>query len=161
MRVDRVQELWDIEQIKKLKSRYFQYLDTKRWDDMRQLFVDNCQIWHAEGPNDYAEGADTFISEVANALEGTVTVHQGHMADVEITGPNDAEGVWAMYGYGRWPDGGSHQGWGHYRETYRRGVDGKWRIATLKLTKLLRVTDDPESAKQRGGEVKCPEFTKL
>ena len=38
-----VQMLWDIEQIKQLKARYFRLLDTKDWDAFAELFTDDCE----------------------------------------------------------------------------------------------------------------------
>ena len=34
------ERLWDVEQIKQLKARYFRYLDTKDWDAFETLFTD-------------------------------------------------------------------------------------------------------------------------
>jgi len=38
-----VQMLWDVEQIKQLKARYFRLLDTKDWDGFADLFTDDCR----------------------------------------------------------------------------------------------------------------------
>ena len=38
-----VQMLWDIEQIKQLKARYFRLLDAKDWDAFAELFTDDCE----------------------------------------------------------------------------------------------------------------------
>ena len=37
-----VEQLWDIEQIKQLKARYFRYIDSKDWDSFAQLFTEDC-----------------------------------------------------------------------------------------------------------------------
>ncbi len=37
-----VEKLWDIEQIKQLKARYFRLMDTKDWVGWRDLFTDDC-----------------------------------------------------------------------------------------------------------------------
>jgi hypothetical protein len=36
------EKLWDIEQIKQLKARYFRLMDTKDWVAWRDLFTDDC-----------------------------------------------------------------------------------------------------------------------
>jgi hypothetical protein len=67
-----------------------------------------------------------------------VTVHHGHMPEIEITSDDTATGIWAMEDKLRWPEGspiGWMHGYGHYHETYER-VDGAWRIKTLTLTRL-------------------------
>jgi len=67
-----------------------------------------------------------------------VTVHHGHMPEIELTSPTTATGIWSMEDKLRWPKGSvirEMHGYGHYRETYERTATG-WRIKTLKLTRL-------------------------
>ena len=49
-------------------------------------------------------GRDAIVRGVQKALEGTRTVHHGHMPEIEITGPTTARGIWAMYDYVSWGD---------------------------------------------------------
>jgi uncharacterized protein (TIGR02246 family) len=154
-----VQKLLDIEEIKKVKSRYFQHLDSQNWDAYRDLFTEDLKSWHHDGEKEV--GRDAYVAAVSDALKGVITVHHGHEPDIEITGPDSARGVWAMWGYGRFPDGLSTQEWGHYIETFRRCADGKWRIDTHRNRRILRVCADPEEAKRRIGDVGCPLFTTL
>ena len=79
-----------------------------------------------------------FISE---RLATAVSVHHGHMPEISIADDSNATGVWAMYDWVDDPDHGrAFQGFGHYRERYRRGTDGNWRISELRLE---RVRVDP------------------
>ncbi len=55
--------------------------------------------------------------------------------EIEITGPNTAKGVWAMYDYVDIP-GQKFNGYGHGHEEYRKCEDGKWRNAKIRLTRL-------------------------
>ena len=76
------------------------------------------------------------------AVGPVVTVHHGHMPEIEITSPTTARGVWAMQDFLQMPEGSplgmkSMTGWGHYTETYEL-VDGEWMIKTLVLTRLRR-----------------------
>jgi len=67
-----------------------------------------------------------------------VTVHHGHMPEIEITSPTTARGIWAMEDMLRWPAGAPMRemhGYGHYHETYEK-VDGRWRIKTIQLSRL-------------------------
>jgi hypothetical protein len=123
-----------------LKARYFRHLDTKDWDGLASLFTDDATMDVSEDSGRVIEGPADFVTGVAQALEGAETVHHGHMPEIEVTSPTEAHGVWAMEDRIRWPRGaevGTLHGWGHYHETYRR-VDGEWRIATLRLTRLRR-----------------------
>jgi hypothetical protein len=136
---DRLSDLYEIEQ---LKARYFRYLDTKAWDLWRLLFTDDVDV-HIEAsaepdqPVSKSSGADSFVARVSSILETALTVHHGHMPEIEFTGPDEATGVWAMYDWVDNPDKGyAVQGWGHYHERYRRGTDGVWRISELRLIRL-------------------------
>jgi len=64
-----------------------------------------------------------------------ITVHHGHMPEIELTSATTATGVWAMEDMLRWPDGREMHGYGHYHETYEK-VGGAWRIKSSKLTRL-------------------------
>ena len=62
------------------------------------------------------------------------------MPEISIIDDSNATGVWAMYDWVDDPDHGrAFQGYGHYRERYRRGSDGNWRISELRLERI-RVT---------------------
>ena len=39
-----LEQLWDIEQSKQFKARYFRLLDTKDWDAFADLFTDDCPL---------------------------------------------------------------------------------------------------------------------
>ena len=139
MDVDRLTDLYAIHQ---LKSRYFRYLDTKAWDLWRPLFTDDVDF-SLEDPSHPGQatatvwGADDLVARVSVALATAVTVHHGHMPDIEFTGPVEATGVWSMYDWVDDADKGyAFQGWGHYHETYRRADTGVWQISKLHLTRL-------------------------
>jgi uncharacterized protein (TIGR02246 family) len=130
----------DIEAIKQLKARYFRGMDTKQWDLMKEVFADDVVIDTTEDGSPVIEGRDEFIAFLAPMLAEVVTVHHGHMPEIELTSDTTATGVWAMEDHLWWPEGSPLQhlhGYGHYHETYRKGPDG-WRIATLTLTRLHR-----------------------
>lgn len=143
-------ERWsDLHAIEVLKSRYFRYMDTKAWDRWRPLFTDDVVFYVEDSalPQETTPaqtGGDAFVAFVSRTLETAVTVHHGHMPDIEFVGPDEATGVWAMYD---WVDdaekGFAMQGWGHYHERYRRGADGRWQIVELRLTRLRTDFIDP------------------
>jgi hypothetical protein len=134
-----IERLEAIEAIQQLKARYFRTLDTKDWVGFRGVLTDDVVIDTTEDAGGVPSvGADAFIPRLLEAIGEATTVHHGHMAEIELTSPTTADGVWAMEDRIRWPSGapiGSMHGWGHYFETYRKQPDG-WRIATLKLTRL-------------------------
>jgi len=132
-------DLVEIERIKQLKARYFRCMDEKRWEDWGQVFCEDATLDTREDARDgFASGRDAIVAFVSAAVGDAVTVHHGHMPEIEITGSHSARGIWSMEDYldfGSDPAFTIH-GRGHYRETYEKGEDDEWRIKSLKLTRL-------------------------
>jgi hypothetical protein len=158
--MDDVQRLIAIEEIKQLKAAYFRGMDTKAWDEFRTLFTEDVivdtteaftpldasgqpieadQPHRAPEPSLYLQGVGAFLEAQHYHLDGVSTVHHGHTPEITILSDTEATGVWAMEDKLRWPPGRGPMremhGYGHYRERYRK-VDGRWRIASLKLTRV-------------------------
>lgn len=125
----------DIEAIKQLKARYFRTMDTKRWDEMREVFTDDVTVDTTASGGGVVTGADEFLSFLRDTLADVTTVHHGHMPEIELTGPTTATGIWALQDILVWPNGMRLDGHGHYHETYEK-VDGQWRISSSTLTRL-------------------------
>lgn len=134
----------DVEAIKQLKARYFRTMDTKDWAGMRQVFCDDAVMDTEESGGGIVTGADAFMEFLEPTLRDVVTVHHGHMPEIELTSATTAEGVWAMEDMLRWPDGSELHGYGHYTEAYEK-VDGAWRIRSSKLTRLRTDVTAPPS----------------
>lgn len=136
----------DVEAIKRLKARYFRFIDTKQWDALRGLFTDDATfdgLWAA------APTPEDFIGNISRNLGGSdiTSVHHGFMPELEPLDGDRVRGVWAMYDYLTWPPGERAylgvslpgqwgiRGYGHYEEEYRRAGD-TWLISHLRLTRL-------------------------
>ena len=136
-------EAWlEIEQIKKLKARYFRTLDTKDWAAYRSVFTDDVVMDTSQSGGSVIEGADSFLDFLIPALEGAVTVHQGHMPEIDLASETTATGVWALQDTIWWPDGSVMHGYGHYHESYDKS-GGEWRINSSKLTRLQVLFSSP------------------
>lgn len=137
--------LWDrlaaIEDIRRLKARYFRCVDTKMWPEFRALFTDDATLFFPE-----SFGAPQPICKaypaIVDILKDAVTIHHGHMPEIDVVDADNAQGVWAMedevFLPGDPAEGTAPStiiGAGHYHETYRR-ESGQWKIASLKLTRL-------------------------
>lgn len=124
----------DVEQIEILKARYFRFLDTKDWDAWRDVFTPDL---HAEAEGLTFSDRDSFVGLVAGLLEGVTSAHHGHLPEIDIDG-DEATGIWAMADLLVFPGDPAPgiRGYGHYHERYRRGDDGRWRIASTVLTRL-------------------------
>ena len=124
----------DYEAIKKLKARYFRFLDTKRWREFGELFAEDAFFVSAETGQPTVRGRQAIVDRVRDFVKDAVTVHHGHMPEIELTGPTTATAFWAMFDL---IDNGEHAspGYGHYEETYVK-IDGEWKIRSSKLTRL-------------------------
>jgi SnoaL-like domain len=136
------QQLLAIEEIKQLKARYFRCMDTKDWAGFEAVFALDATVdYSPPGANSTewsAAGRANIVAFVRKTVELAITVHHGHMAEVEVTSPTTARAIFAMEDLIWWPEGSRRRtlhGWGHYHETYAR-IDGKWMIKTLRLTRL-------------------------
>jgi hypothetical protein len=131
-----VARLLDLEAIKQLKARYFRWIDTKDWDALRTVFTDDLRF---DSGNQVFESAEAFVSWVAEHLPAEVTTaHQGFTPEITFTGPDSADGIWAMHDYVAFPSDGlpvGFVGYGHYHEQYLRTPDG-WRIRGAALTRI-------------------------
>jgi uncharacterized protein (TIGR02246 family) len=125
----------DLEAIRHLKARYFRTMDAQDWAAMRQVFADDVVVDTSEAGGGVVRGADEFMAFLQDALRGAVTVHQGHMPEIDLTSETTATGIWALNDIVIWPNGMRLDGYGHYHETYEKGADG-WRIKSSKLTRL-------------------------
>jgi SnoaL-like domain len=147
--VDIAERLEAIEAIKQLKARYFRCMDTKDWAGYEAVFTPDVVVDVAQemppGEQGVIHGAAEFVGFNRGHIEDVLTVHHGHMPEIEITSPTTATGIWSMEDKLQWPEGNGSpmramHGYGHYTETYEK-LDGEWRIKTMTLTRLRRDVD--------------------
>lgn len=153
----------DVEAIRQLKARYFRGVDTRDWELLRSVFTEDAEIGPMESgvpahvialqppapghaPSNTSVGA--FMARIEPFLVGVLTVHHGHQPEITFTADGEADGIWPMEDVLVWPkDGYRFRGAGYYWERYRK-VDGEWRIASVRLTRLYAYTEtfEPELA---------------
>lgn len=137
-----IEKLLAIEEIRRLKARYFYGFDHKDWDLWRdQVFAPDGRLEVPE-IDTVVEGHDALIEFVTRMAADQVSVHHGHTPDIDILSDTTAKGVWAMedrlYRSKEHPlgDGFNYvHGFGHYHETYVK-LDCGWRIQSTRLTRL-------------------------
>lgn len=140
--------LEDLEAIRRLKARYFRFVDTKQWERWGELFTEDAILDVPINRPEPLRGRAAITDRVRRGLLEMITVHHGHMPEIELDGPDRAYGIWPMYdqllgttneltagpetpGFGP-----RYEGFGHYVEHYVRGDDGAWRIARSELRRL-------------------------
>lgn len=130
------------------KARYCRYVDTKLWEEFRELFSDepNIRFVDPEGQTIHSfTSVDEFVTTSARYLEGARTIHQVHNAEMERVSDREVKAIWSMEDYLVFPSAdhtrpASMHGYGHYHETWEF-EDGQWRIAKLELRQtILEIT---------------------
>ncbi|PXA82816.1 DUF4440 domain-containing protein [Nostoc sp. 3335mG] len=140
-----------VEEVKRLKARYFYHLDRKDWAGWGEVFAEDvvmdvsAQFPDAPDPSVHVmRGRDTIVRSVSGFLGQTVTAHHGHTPIIDVHSKDEASGIWAMEDNLFMPDGSRMLGYGHYEEQYRR-IDGIWRIAKTKLTRIRVIVTPPNA----------------
>lgn len=138
--MDMIGKLDAVEEIKKLRARYFRFVDTKQWDALRDLFTPDARFDGSEAGMGVIVNLDAFIAGAQAGLVNCVSVHHGHCPEIEVTSGTTASGIWAMEDMLRWNAASSSpirtlHGMGHYFEEYEK-TDSMWKIASWKLTRL-------------------------
>jgi hypothetical protein len=148
--MDRLAQLVEIEEIKRLKARYFRLMDEKRWDEWAEVFAEDFEgEVHGPHPELRFHGRDDFVSRNREILATAPTIHHGHMPEIELTGADRAKGIWAMFDYVELPEF-TLRGFGHYHEEYVK-QGGRWRIRSMRLTRLrCDVTPGPPAGPAAG-----------
>lgn len=146
----------DLHEIQKLKARYFRLMDTRQFDALGEVFTEDLKFYIENGPLAPGSGAPafdgrkTFVDYLKASDSRKVTVHQGHMPEIEFTGDDTAAGIWAMFDWVDDPGRGrAWQGFGHYHDQYVKGPDGQWRISEIRLSRLRTDMLEPGEAGPR------------
>ena len=126
-----LEDLLDIHAIQRLKHRYFRCLDQKAWDELESCFTDDATASYGGGAKQLAGRAEimAFLTESMGS-PGMLTSHRGTQPEIDLLGPGEARGVWAL------EDVVIHQdldltihGASFYDDRYVK-VDGTWLIAS-------------------------------
>ena len=148
--MDDLARLKAIEEIKSMKGKYFRGVDLKDADLLRDVFTDDVELNYQGAVTDPvtgenyipsgggASGGDNGVEMIVAALEGIVSVHHASVPEIEITSDTTAKGIWPMVDRLKFPESAPLKeliGYGHYHEEYRLS-DGKWKIKSLRLTRL-------------------------
>ena len=148
---DRLETLWELEQIRQLKARYFQAVDEKDYAGIAAMFTPDAivdfseeiryHVGHHGVPLDALDGPPAIIvggaataAVIKDAIDSLVTVHHGHDPQIVMNDATTATGRWSMFDILEYPDEVMY-GYGHYHERYVN-TDGQWQFAALRLSRI-------------------------
>ena len=141
--MDALEALLAADRIKSLKARYCRFLDTKDWEGMAGLFLDDAVLDVTQDTgNPPIIGREAIIGQIRFAVDDAATSHQVHTPEIVFDSDVRATGLWAMQDRVVWQAGkspvpgvASITGYGQYHETYRLTEDG-WKFASVRLTRF-------------------------
>ncbi len=143
--MDRVDQLWELEQIKRLKSRYYRLQDQNRWEDWSQLFTEDCEVADPRDPAVTLHGPQAVAERTAAVVQSAGAAnraHRGTMPDLEIIDEQTARGTWALHCASTFDKPGAPDFaliYGYYTDEYRKGADGQWRISRMRYENDMTV----------------------
>ena len=124
------------------KARYCRCLDTKDWSGYADCFTEDFLLDTSGAGGYVVKGRDEAVRMIRGSVETAKTAHHVHSPEM-VFNQDSADVIWAMqdrvvWGADRAAKMGNagHTGYGHYHEHYVRFSDGKWRIASQRLTRL-------------------------
>ncbi len=143
-----------IEEIKRLKARFFLAVDGKDWAAYADLFTPDARLEVDGAFDDGAAGLASDLSDagaarggaamaaiVSAALDGIETQHIGFMPVIDMLSAEEARAIWPVEDWLWFPPGTEPcvvHGFGRYHEHYAWTLDG-WRIARMRYerTRML------------------------
>ncbi|MET0544748.1 MAG: nuclear transport factor 2 family protein [Caulobacterales bacterium] len=147
------EKLWAIEEIKKVKAKYYRLMDSKKFEEMDAIFTKEAILDvrqstditadlstpMSESTPNYMIGRDAILHVMRTVGGVMLSMHHGHMPEIELESDTRATGIWAMEDLVEWPGGGGYagmlHGFGWYYDTYLF-EEGRWRIHHSQLRRI-------------------------
>jgi len=145
-------DLVALEELRRLKYRYFRTLDLKLWDDFATTLTDDVQSRYGTkvyGESLALDGREAVVDFMRSKLSDDIlTVHIAQHPELEVDG-DEATGSWAFEDTVIVPSFKVLiRGAGYYTDRYRRDSDGRWRIAATSYDRIyesMQSLDDTPS----------------
>ena len=155
-----VEQLYAIEEIKKLKARRDRAVDLKDWDTYTALHAPD----HESHNDGYAPWTrEDMVNHLRTDLAHVDIIHLSHTPDITIISADTASGTWYLEDQHFWKQGEEDHwlhGFGWYHERYARR-DGAW-VFTRRRIERVRVMASPgavhpaKTAALKSGEFRGP-----
>jgi SnoaL-like domain len=145
-----IEQLQAIEEIKRVKARYFRGVDTNDAELVREILADDCVLDFMGCCTDPASGRDYLPamnvvlrgraswSSTGLSSVGIVSVHHSHNCEITLTSDTTASAIWSMTDRLFMPRAAEFSvmtGYGYYHETYEKTA-GSWKIKTLRIQRI-------------------------
>jgi SnoaL-like domain len=121
--------LEQIEEIKRLKYRYFRALDCKDWSMLGDTLAPDATTAYDSGKYSFA-GREAILGFLRDALGSprVISLHHGHHPEIELTSESTAQGIWYLEDQVIFRDSNTIlYGAGFYTDAYVK-LDGRWHI---------------------------------
>ena len=125
-----LEDLLDIHAIHELKHRYLRCLDQKAWEELETCFTEDATASYGGGAIELA-GRDAILRFLTDSMgsTGMLTSHRGSQPEIELLGPGEATGTWALEDVVIHQDFGvTIHGASFYADRYVQR-DGRWLIS--------------------------------
>lgn len=92
-----LEDLRDIHDIQRLKHRYLRCLDQKAWGELETCFTEDATATYGGGAVDL-DGRDAIMRFLIDSMGSPrmLTSHRGTQPEIDLLGPSEATGVWAL-----------------------------------------------------------------
>ena len=140
-------ELLEIEQIKRLKHKYFRALDTNNWELMAECLTEDCTARYDSGKYSY-DNRQAILDFLSKFMDGPkqLTLHQGHHPEIEILSETEATGIWYLQDMViNLENNTTLRGAGFYEDRYTK-AGGQW---CIKYTGYERTYEEVEERDER------------
>jgi len=136
-------DLREIEAIKRLKYRYFRCLDSKCWSELADCFAEDAVASYDGGKYAF-EGREKIMGFLEGALgrPTALTMHHGHHPEIELTSPTTATGIWYLEDQVIDAERNTMlRGTAFYRDEYVK-QDGTWRLQSTGYERVFEEVQD-------------------
>ncbi|WP_043661230.1 nuclear transport factor 2 family protein [Nocardia thailandica] len=137
-------DLVAVEEIKRLKHRYFRTLDLKLWEEFADCLAEDVSARYGTlamgAPLHYDSRAEVVAFMERSLGPGIVTVHVAGHPEIDVDG-DTATGSWVFEDTVLVPAAQAQiRGAGYYADSYRRDPDGRWRIAATRYERIYEAS---------------------
>ena len=141
-----IQQLKDLEAIKRVKYVYFRCIDTANIPELREILDENVTATLVGGTyNIKLEGRDNYLEMIANGFHAQfVGHHNGHHPEIDFVSETEAKGLWYLADIAiDLRNKITTTGTSFYRDVYKK-KNGKWVITHSGYERIYEIVEPME-----------------